>query len=54
MMIDNGHRIVCCRCGAHIAGPKDAPPERTSHGLCAKCMAEIMREGRTINDSFNR
>ena len=30
-------RTVCAWCGAHIGGPVNAPPERTSHGICARC-----------------
>lgn len=52
-MSDNheGYRVVCCKCDAHLSGPKDAPPERTSHGLCAKCVAEIMREAGMEEDA---
>lgn len=34
-------RSVCAWCKAHMGGPVDAPPERTSHGLCAGCYPKV-------------
>ena len=28
---------VCAWCHRHMSGPVGAPPERTSHGICARC-----------------
>lgn len=37
-------RSVCAWCGAHIGGPVNAPPERTSHGICARCRRTVEAE----------
>lgn len=46
-MIDNGYRVICYRCSMRPSGSKDALLARTNHGLCAKCMVQIMRGAET-------
>lgn len=41
--------IVCAWCPAkgrdpYLSGPRDAPPERISHGMCRDCEAEVTEE----------
>lgn len=47
-LIDNGwepDEIICAWCGKHLAGPKDAPPERTSHSICPGCERKHFPDG---------
>ncbi|MCW8137282.1 MAG: hypothetical protein KIT58_00045 [Planctomycetota bacterium] len=30
-------KVVCAWCGAHLRGPREAPPDRVSHGICEGC-----------------
>ena len=43
----NEIRTICAWCGKHLAGPKNAPPERTSHCICAECEAREFPEEAT-------
>lgn len=36
-------RVVCSWCGGHLRGPLEAPPERTSHGICGECAKKWRR-----------
>lgn len=31
-------KVICAWCHCHISGPKDAPPDETSHGICPACL----------------
>jgi len=35
---------ICAWCHEHLSGPEQAPPERTSHGICADCLAREFPE----------
>lgn len=37
-------RDVCCVCGKHLGGRKDAPD--VSHGYCFRCGVEAFRKAR--------
>lgn len=34
--------VVCAWCGAHIRGPRHAPKDRISHGICSACVRKWM------------
>lgn len=36
-------KVVCCDCHRDM-GEKFGPPELTTHGLCAACLAKAERE----------
>ena len=33
----NAIKTICMECKRYVCGPEDAPPERTSHGVCTGC-----------------
>lgn len=35
---------ICAWCGKHVSGPKDAPVDRTSHGICKACAKKLLAE----------
>lgn len=41
---DERLKRVCAWCGKHLGGPKDAPPDRVSHGICKDCMKKELAE----------